>query len=339
MSVEDYSLYHAEDTPFRNIKSAIVNYPSIYIESVENPVNAITIWGGKSQTYHEIADNIHGISKDFTNNDKITVYVHLPTTINTESRKAALSHNDEIIGEIVSSVRKTEPDLAVVFTGRRSLWDAPSTSNGNKRISRHLLESSTDVPSTEYASSACKDPIIQEVSSSLLLYVCAIQVDGKLVNETKLPVNVNGTSFGFTLSAHDSDIKFAMKFTPLPGGAWESSAKINGINTKINQDVYAPSGFSYHCTPGTTFKSGNITITFKEFQVEPLYGGSRNVSSSFSRPYDCIGMMSVPILSSLFIVLILTLIMAWALTMIMNIKTMDRFDDPKGASISVPLTD
>ena len=75
--------------------------------------------------------------------------------------------------------------------------------------------------------------------------------------------------------------------------------------------------------------------------MQALFGGGKNSTGSraFGRPYDCIGMMSVPILSGLFIILILTLIMAWALAMIMNIKTMDRFDDPKGASISVPLTD
>lgn len=45
--------------------------------------------------------------------------------------------------------------------------------------------------------------------------------------------------------------------------------------------------------------------------------------------------MSIPIWSGLFITFLLVLILSFGISMMMNIKTMDRFDDPKGKTITI----
>lgn len=52
--------------------------------------------------------------------------------------------------------------------------------------------------------------------------------------------------------------------------------------------------------------------------------------SGFSASVDCVPYFTIPIWSGLFVTFLLLFIVAWGIDMMMNIHTMDRFDDPKG---------
>ncbi|RXM93532.1 V-type proton ATPase subunit S1 [Acipenser ruthenus] len=54
---------------------------------------------------------------------------------------------------------------------------------------------------------------------------------------------------------------------------------------------------------------------------------------------DCAGFFTPGIWMGLLTTLLMVLILTYGLHMLMQLKTMDRFDDPKGASISVPQTE
>ncbi len=71
------------------------------------------------------------------------------------------------------------------------------------------------------------------------------------------------------------------------------------------------------------------------FQVEAFT--IRN--KKFSTPYDCVGFFSVGIWSGLIAIMFLTIIMAFGIVMLANINTMDRFDDPKGKTITVNISE
>jgi len=98
----------------------------------------------------------------------------------------------------------------------------------------------------------------------------------------------------------------------------------------VKRDIYFPYNFSYHCSPRTTFINNTVSlhITDMQFEIDPKNG-------TFSDAYDCVGFTSIPIWTGIFVTTILALIMIWALTMIMDIRTMDRFDDPKGKTITI----
>ncbi|KYN23329.1 PREDICTED: uncharacterized protein LOC108758424 [Trachymyrmex cornetzi] len=106
---------------------------------------------------------------------------------------------------------------------------------------------------------------------------------------------------------------------------------INGVNTlSTKRDISFPFGFSYHCSPKTTFTDGTTFLNIMDMQVQVGHKGA-----TFSDAYDCVGFTSIPIWTGIFVTVILGLIMIWALTMIMDIRTMDRFDDPKGKTITI----
>lgn len=106
--------------------------------------------------------------------------------------------------------------------------------------------------------------------------------------------------------------------------------KTPNVELRTKRDISFPFKFSYHCSPRTVFANGTtyLSITEMQVQIDPK-------NATFSEAYDCVGFTSIPIWTGIFVTAILGLIMVWALTMIMDIRTMDRFDDPKGKTITI----
>ncbi|KAL0110824.1 hypothetical protein PUN28_014046 [Cardiocondyla obscurior] len=98
------------------------------------------------------------------------------------------------------------------------------------------------------------------------------------------------------------------------------------------RDITFPYNFSYHCSIKTVFANKQtdsyLSITDMQVQID-------HKNATFNDAYDCVGFTSIPIWTGIFVTAILGLIMIWALTMIMDIRTMDRFDDPKGKTITI----
>ncbi|XP_070154330.1 uncharacterized protein [Polyergus mexicanus] len=107
---------------------------------------------------------------------------------------------------------------------------------------------------------------------------------------------------------------------------------INGKNGVLltKRDIYFPKTFSYHCSLHTIFANDTVRLNITDMQVQV-----NHKNATFSDAYDCVGFTSIPIWTGIFVTAILALIMIWALTMIMDIRTMDRFDDPKGKTITI----
>lgn len=80
----------------------------------------------------------------------------------------------------------------------------------------------------------------------------------------------------------------------------------------------------------------NLLIAFL-FQLEPNPECSQGFK--FSNGYNCVGFFSIGILSSLFVTFILAGGLFIGIMMMMLIQTPERFDDPKGPTITVPSTD
>ncbi len=71
----------------------------------------------------------------------------------------------------------------------------------------------------------------------------------------------------------------------------------------------------------------------------PQIQGFNVTGSEFSYASDCAGFFSPGIWMGLMTSLLMVLVLTYGLHMIMQLRTMDRFDDPKGPAISVPQTE
>jgi V-type H+-transporting ATPase S1 subunit len=99
--------------------------------------------------------------------------------------------------------------------------------------------------------------------------------------------------------------------------------------------IVAPVMFSYHCSSRTVFRASNSNLTFENFQAQPYM----EKSTTFGDAYNCELFFTPPIWSGLFVTSILALIMIWGLVMIMDIRTMDQFDDPKGKTVTISVSE
>ncbi|XP_041860702.1 ATPase H+ transporting accessory protein 1a [Melanotaenia boesemani] len=114
-----------------------------------------------------------------------------------------------------------------------------------------------------------------------------------------------------------------------------------------SRNIYAPAEYSYRCESVSSFRwpqliprsskdpSNQWRVSFEDFQIQGF-----NVSGSeFSYASDCAGFFSTGIWMGLMTSLLMVLVLTYGLHMIMQLRTMDRFDDPKGPAISVPQTE
>lgn len=111
---------------------------------------------------------------------------------------------------------------------------------------------------------------------------------------------------------------------------------VNEQNLTTNTDIVFPFNFSYHCSQNIIFKNSSTVLNITNFQVQLDPRSTKDKDAKvFSDAYDCVGFTTIPIWAGIFVTAILALIMIWALTMIIDIRTMDRFDDPKGKTITI----
>ncbi|MEQ2197956.1 hypothetical protein XENOCAPTIV_005631 [Xenoophorus captivus] len=112
-----------------------------------------------------------------------------------------------------------------------------------------------------------------------------------------------------------------------------------------SRNIYAPAEYSYRCKSVTSFRwplliprsskdpANQWRVSFDDFQ------GFNLIGSEFSYASDCAGFFSPGIWMGLLTSLLMVLVLTYGLHMIMQLLTMDRFDDPKGPGISVPQTE
>uniref|UniRef100_A0A8C7WTC0 ATPase H+ transporting accessory protein 1a n=1 Tax=Oryzias sinensis TaxID=183150 RepID=A0A8C7WTC0_9TELE len=114
-----------------------------------------------------------------------------------------------------------------------------------------------------------------------------------------------------------------------------------------SREIYAPAEYSFRCQSVTSDRwpllvprsakdpANQWKVSFEDFQIQ----GFNLSGSEFSYASDCAGFFSAGIWMGLMTSLLMVLVLTYGLHMIMQLNTMDRFDDPKGPAISVPQTE
>lgn len=120
----------------------------------------------------------------------------------------------------------------------------------------------------------------------------------------------------------------------------KSKSTIDGKGIVVNTDVFMPQEFSYACVSSLSFNFkepvGEIVgVYFKNLQFQLNFTNSGENLGKFGDAYDCIGFTSPAIWAGLFITFLLLSIVGMGITYIMDIKTMDKFDDAKGKTITI----
>lgn len=256
------------------------------------------------------------------------VFVNLPTRFMDETPEQYNARVDRVIGALAEKLDDKHP--LYVLTGKQS--DPHHATLSRKRRDVAAAAAAQRAPAVEVkAAQTLKNP-------NLLVYFTGLTVYKRGENHTVDPAtlsvsDVTSNSLKAELKGSDVTVAFAVYDF---GSTWVlQDITVNGAKGSPTKRVSAPLGFSYKCTPVvniTVIDGDVVAVGVRGLQIQPKFG---DVSSSpltrFGDANDCTGFTSIGIWSGLIVSFLLLGIMTLGLSWILDIRTMDRFDDPKGA--------
>ncbi|XP_018331543.1 V-type proton ATPase subunit S1 [Agrilus planipennis] len=327
LSKEDFNALKSGDEVSRTKLDTVKDDNAIsYFPFVLDPVDAV------KQIYPTALEiPLSKLSDDILLNNKIII-VRLDDPQNKEDNSQNFKYHALKAFETYDKVAQSHKHVTGILTALRSSW----ISSEDKALNRKVRATEDGEADTRIVFKT--NNTILYVNSPIIFYandqVTSISAGSSFSDQ------VSNSTIVATLTGSATTITF---FFELISGYWYlnnltvvSSGSESDLAVK---DVYAPTGFSYACNNSVFYEytNQNYNLSLPGFQIQPFFGS--NNSGSFGDPYNCVGFTSIPIWSGLFVTFILVLIMTFGLIFIFDIKTMDRFDDPKGKTITVNVTE
>ncbi|XP_016107042.1 V-type proton ATPase subunit S1-like [Sinocyclocheilus grahami] len=291
------------------------------------------------------------------------------------STKEVLSGNDEVIGQVLSIMKAQSVPYTAVFT---ALWPSRVIEEVAPAVqsvwSRSLLQSRREEPTATNPPLEFKE----KGSTCILLWAEKLVVSQyrsekwerhdlapKTFGEDVEP-NLSGSSCNEThsllvlnyedvLNYRSFKLIFVMnrRHYKVSARHWFTMDLVHleydGKTATFNGSryIYAPAEYSYRCESVSSSRYPQLSphsdkdnandwqISFDDFQIQGFNVGGKD----FSYASDCASFFTPGIWMGLVTSLLMVLALTYGLHMIMQLRTMDRFDDPKGPAISVPQTE
>lgn len=329
LSPEDFNQRdQSGEVVFPNLSKLKKSSKVSYLPYVQNPIKTLKHLDEEDVTEFSIT-SLRKKSIDIPDTD--ILIIDLNDAEDDEHRLDMLKRHDADIHSIYQQVLKTHDNVLAIYTARHTSWVAPEGVVNSRKVRSAPEPRAAQLFNSTYA----------------LVYLTNSTYRTDLQNPA-----VTNVTFTFTDSRADDNINLTATSTE-PAlvvdftfnasrsvGYWELAKLLvayNNTEYALNSslaDVYAPHAFSYHCGDQVFTNSKDFELTLTSFQIQLFFNGTNNVSR-FADAYDCIGFTSVPIWAGIFVTTILLLILSFGITMMMDIRTMDRFDDAKGKTITI----
>ncbi|XP_049810064.1 V-type proton ATPase subunit S1-like [Schistocerca nitens] len=331
LSMEDFGGLNLDDT-FSSLKNITSSSHVNFLPSVQSPYKALKTLGLKMK-----AVNVKDFDYTFPKAEKSILVFKLGDARSEEDRPDFLKRHDNIIGEVYNSLVNKYDDVLAVYTAHHSSWIEPYLKPNVRRV-RQLLETSSELETNgsfwnrnNTLVYTKRPPVFRHGTDEINITDVISITTSTIAGNVMLSVRIKSLS------------SVSMRLTFSKSSGYWSFDKIEVKNDTQNYTllpsapITAPLHFSYHCSSNVIFtsKDNDASVTFYGLQVEPYVSSN----DTFNDAYDCVPFFSAPIWSGIFITVLLAIVMIWALTMIMDIKTMDQFDNPKGKTITINATD
>ncbi|XP_068626003.1 V-type proton ATPase subunit S1 [Battus philenor] len=325
LSVEDFSLKTSDgDTAFPYLRANLGE--SLYLPSVWKALDALNKFADSDKKDHvKLTEN--GLSAEIRPGSSKFLFIHLKDANEKDTRAELLRRHNDFMEDMFTKLHNRYDQVVAVYTAHQPSWTIPET----VRVRRQ-------------ASSGNKDYKL----NGLRLYVAELLLmEG---NKTTWLDNLenHSTEFNETLMTMSTTMNFGgdnlqLNFV-MNGGYWKFDTVVY-TRTSVTEtlypeiEVYAIDGFSYRCAQNVTFSRVNETVpysvTFRDMKVQPFFKPTNESDLVFGDSFNCVGFFSVPIWSGLMVVFVLLAITFYGIMMMLDIRTMDRFDDPKGKTITI----
>lgn len=325
LRTEDFKLKTAEGVTCYEQLAKIPK--KTYSPAVTNAVEAL-------RQLNETAENVYITTTGEFNEDigsNQLIFVSMPERLHEESAEAYHSRLDRIIAKLVDDFQKTK--VLFILTARKSGQEIQHHS----RKARAIAQSGKAVVANSNAKTF--------KNANLFVYFTditeIINKTARVVEFTSLNVvDVTANSLKAELKGDRLQINLNLAEA---GSTWYvSSVTVNDNTVQLQTLISAPVKASFKCTPAIYLKVNGSQIDgvfIQGLQIEPKFGDGGDPLKRFSHAHDCVGFTSAAIWAGLFITFLLLGILTVGISWIMDIRTMDRFDDPKGKTITVNASD
>ncbi|KAL6119420.1 atp6ap1 [Pungitius sinensis] len=366
LSKDDFTVFggvfgNKQDSAFENLEAALHSSSSVMFPALEwldsSAIPALLQEKLGASPLLVDADTLSHLSINTSASNLLII--NLPyCTSSGKSCKKVLHDNDGIIGKVLSVMKDKKVHYTAIYTGLKPSRVISEASMSIQPAGRSLLQAV--VPEV-------KPPIMFNVSGNPCIMLWAQNLNISVTSEsvwidlaTEVPSMTGSTcnsSNSLLVLTYPSGyiLSFAMsqRFYPVSARNWFTLDSVqlqaNGQTASFSgsRNIYAPTEYSFHCQSVTSFRDillvANKTnptpawrLNFIDFQIQGF--GLAN-GTDFSYASDCAGFFTPGIWMGLVTGLLFLWIFVYGLHMIMQLNTMDRFDDPKGPSISVPQSE
>jgi V-type H+-transporting ATPase S1 subunit len=313
LSVEDFSQCKLKSrTCFHHLQKF---HHKNFIQNVEDPVETLMTLFPDHKTYRE--------SEKIQSGDVIFIYM------NEVNSMEDFEEHDKLISQIYHKAREQDKDVVAIYTSR-----LPSFTY-NKPLKRRARATEEDTKQ-----------LVQKVDNQIYVALASItfhtKTDSKNVPFSAMTLTVDGyvpttaeKRGSMTVKINSGDSGVVEMFVTDQGFSWEIESIKLGAEEFAFVKINGNDGISYACSDLTIHsKTKNVSLTFIGFQIQPMFRGSVT-NFQFGLDNNCTGFFSPAIWGGLFIVFLLLAILITGITFIMDINTMDKFDDPKGKTITI----
>uniref|UniRef100_A0A674N0V6 ATPase H+ transporting accessory protein 1a n=1 Tax=Takifugu rubripes TaxID=31033 RepID=A0A674N0V6_TAKRU len=384
MSLEDFTMYggafgNKQDSVFPNLEGALLSSSSpLVLPAVSWPASNAVI--GQLQDHLETAplyldaDTLGQLRLNVSSPALLVFRLPYGLGADLMSAKEILSGNDEVIGQVLSTMRAQSVPYTAIYTGLRPSRVSPRV---RRRCVRDTVQQVNSASSSllrrqlpcrwKRGEETCILMWAKSLSVSILRrgrweeYDLTPATFGKDVSPKLHGSSCDRTKARLVLNYQEvlghSNFKLifvmSQRHYKVSARRWFTldmvELEYDGTKATFNgsRHIYAPAEYSYRCQSVTSHRwpllvprtskdpANQWRVVFEDFQIQGF-----NVSGGeFSYASDCAGFFSPGIWMGLMTSLLMVLVLTYGLHMIMQLHTMDRFDDPKGPAISVPQTE
>lgn len=354
---------------YRKALSGLASLTSEYLPNVADPVETLrALAGSDSQQESDKASEADLIASIKSSDSGKYVFVSLSSAEENESIEDMLRRHDALILAVSQALTAAQKKAVFIYTGEPSM--ARTVREVAAEASPASVVAAAPAPVLAPAPIAAPAPIKVEknppsshddnetkqladqpktytyfIRDRVLILFQEISYENERINISSISVTeVNPYHINVELIAASASDNIAFNISGSSGYWNVDSLDFRGqVHFPIEFTIAALDTFSWHCSPSLILQRIDGTISplkFTGLQLEPVFGTlPDNRRTHFSDPWDCVGFTSAGIWGGLFIVILMLSILSVGISWIMDIRTMDRFDDPKGKTIIVSTTE
>lgn len=347
---------------FKNIRDLIDNNYSAELPQVENPHVAV------EKLKDSFSGDVHSVKSveelerlDLSEGKKVLLMVHLSPLSGQKDVENAIQENDATVGDITRHLQKRNIKYSALFTGQSSADDKAASVEAHSN--RRLLASDSSSNGTFMNVSGQMYVFMKEAylvvavggrTLDMNLTLTPEVADTSILGNTSAEIRYvfnntmhNGSTYDVTIvtSVENWKDRWVMKRISLfveGGTAPHSNVSLNNATlSHEGMDLAIPILYSWHCTEMTLpvdtiyqkdLKSLQGTyIRFIGYQLQPF----SIQNNRFFDAQDCVPYFTRAIWMFLFSSIFLVSILIFGVRMVLSLSTMDKYDDPKGKTISV----